>query len=149
MGAREALKSARDSLRIPKGGQGVWMVTQRSVNSQLPNALPRFCSNLTRLSSVVVTCPHCKLTFSRFFGIGKLEIKTSDYPLFKSGQLSLTEVIRKGIREQGCSSSFACLGCHRNIVRSKEPSGVCNLTGKRVTGEKLFCRTVNQCTGLP
>jgi hypothetical protein len=53
--------------------------------------------------------------------------------------------LRRQIRKEGCPSTFCCPACNSTIVRSREPSGMCQLYNKRVYGEELFCCTINQC----
>jgi len=105
-----------------------------------------FCSHLVKLSSLMVKCPKCQHTFQRFFSAStKATLPSSEYSKLKSGELSMTEIIRRQIRKNGCPSTFRCPKCNTTIARSREPSGMCQLHDKRVYGEKLFCCTINQC----
>jgi len=106
---------------------------------------PEFCQHLTKLSSVMIKCPSCQHTFLRLFPKFDVMFTPAEYSNLKEGTLSLTDIFRKRIRENGCPSTFTCPQCNVIIVRSREPSGMCQLYNKRVYGEKLFCCIINQC----
>lgn len=105
----------------------------------------QLCPHLTRLSSLMIKCPSCQRTFSRFFPKLDFVLTPSEYSMLKQGTLSTTEILRKQIRENGCPSTFRCPRCNATIVRSREPSGMCQLHNRRVRGEKLFCCTISEC----
>jgi hypothetical protein len=105
----------------------------------------QLCPHLTRLSSLMIKCPRCQRTFSRFFPKLDLVLTPLEYSMLKQGTLSTTEIMRRIIRENGCPSTFKCPSCNTTIVRSREPSGMCQLHNRRVRGEKLFCCTINEC----
>jgi len=108
---------------------------------------PRFCPHLVKLSSLMVKCPKCQHVFPRFFSKLCTELSPSEYQSLKSGELSMTEILTRQIRKVGCPSTFCCPKCNTTIIRSREPSAICQLYGKRVHGEKLFCCTISQCIG--
>jgi len=105
----------------------------------------QFCPHLVKLSSLMIKCPKCQYVFPRYVTTLQAAFTGYKYASLKSGELSTTEIMRRQIRKNGCPSSFRCPKCNTTIVRSREPSGMCQLYGKRVHGEKLFCCTINQC----
>lgn len=105
----------------------------------------QFCPHLVKLSSLMIKCPKCQCVFPRYVTILRTAFIGHKYASLKSGELSIAEIIRREIRNHGCPSSFRCPKCNTTIIRSREPSGMCQLYGKRVHGEKLFCCTTNQC----
>jgi hypothetical protein len=105
----------------------------------------QFCPHLVKLSSLMIKCPKCQCVFPRYVTILRTAFIGHKYVSLKSGELSIAEIVRREIRNNGCPSSFRCPKCNTTIIRSREPSGMCQLYGKRVYGEKLFCCTINQC----
>jgi len=118
--------------------------TNRPVELNMRISL-QFCPHLIKLGSLMIKCPECQYIFPRFLAKSDAKLTHSEYSSLKSGELSLTEILRRQIRKDGCPSTFRCPKCSAIIVRSREPSGMCQLYGKRVYGEKLFCCTINQC----
>jgi len=120
---------------------------------EVPNQLKRidlniqlkFCPHLVKLSSLMIKCPKCQYVFPRYVTVFSSAVTGYKYTSLKSGEIPITEMIRKEIQKNGCPSTFHCPKCNKTIIRSREPSGMCQLFGKRVYGEKLFCCTINQC----
>lgn len=83
--------------------------------------LQRICKHLTRLSSVVIKC-QCGLVFLR-----------TDLGIEGTYEATIQK-----LKEQGYPTTMKCPRCGKTIVRTREPSGVCALDGKRVSREQLF-----------
>jgi len=110
-----------------------------------PESMPKFCQNLSRLSSVVIKCPKCRREFLRYVTLN-IKLNNDEMDLAKRGQLSYLEALRKGFQRSGSyPSSFKCIHCGSAIVRSREPSAICTSYNRRITGEELLCCLANQC----
>ena len=103
-----------------------------------------FCPHLENVNSLMVKCPKCKYTFPRFYYQPDVKFDTQ---MLKSGEVTAADVLRHHIRINGFPSEIHCIRCGESIYRSRPPSGRCSRYGTRVTGDKLFCCTINQCTG--
>ena len=106
-----------------------------------------FCQHLTKLSSLMIKCPNCKHEFPRFYASSTDSITKQELFSLRNGGLSASYLLLKQIRKDGFPSSFHCPNCYSTIIRSREPSGVCQKTNQRVYGEKLVSCTINQCKG--
>jgi len=95
-----------------------------------------FCPHLENVNSLMVKCPKCKHTFPRFYYQPDVKFDTE---MLKSGEVTAADALRHHIQ-------INCIRCGEAIYRSRAPSGYCSRFNKRVTGEKLFCCTINECT---
>lgn len=130
-----------------------YLEAKRIEENKQQQRMSKLCKNLSRLSSVTVKCPKCQQTFLRVDCLECViksgsELHKKYAEKYKSGQLSsdgLREIFTKSIRESGYPSSFKCPKCNEVIIRSREPSGICKVTGERVSGERLLDCTWGKC----
>jgi len=117
---------------------------QGVTKSRLEFGKLNFCPYLTNVTSLIIRCPKCKHTFPRFYYQPEVHFNKEQ---LKEGTLSATEILRNLIQTNGFPSEIHCTQCGETIYRSREPRGQCSFHNKVVRGEKLFCCTINQCTG--
>lgn len=120
--------------------------TQPHVQIVVPGGMPKFCQSLSRLSSVIIKCPKCRMEFLRSRTL-PISFNPQEMDLAKKGQLSYLDMLKTAIqRSGGYSSSFNCIHCGHTTVRSREPSAICTKYNRRVVGEELLGCLLDQCT---